>query len=127
MSTPSYDEIQAQVTRRYRRRSFLIYHAIIAFFGLSAVFFISPNLRVFLPLAAMWGGVLALQFVHLVLENAKDREIERTWRRYYGDLDYEKPKRQNDYGYRRTLRLSDDAELEVVDDEPEERDRMRGR
>jgi hypothetical protein len=49
------------------------------------------------------------------MDGARDRAVERTWRRYYGDLPYEdeKPKR--------TMRLMDDAELEVVEEETAER------
>ena len=117
MSTPSYDEIRRQVERRYRRRSAFIYHLIIACAAIPAIWFVArSNGIVSVTITLLWVGLLVLQGVHLLLEGAKDREIERTWRRYYGDIDYEdvKPKR--------SFHLSDDAELEVIeDDQPERR------
>jgi hypothetical protein len=52
------------------------------------------------------------------MDGARDRAIERTWRRYYGDLPYEKPKRD-------VLRLTDDAELEVIEEETQDRKVLR--
>ncbi len=112
MSTPSYDEIKRQVERRYRRRSAFLYHLIIACAGLPAIWVIGRmNTVVIFTITALWVGLLLLHGVHLLLEGAKDREIERTWRRYYGDIDYDdiKPKR--------SFRLNDDAELEVIEDD----------
>jgi hypothetical protein len=121
MSTPSYDEIRQQIERRYRRRSFFIYHVIIAIASLSAIAVMSKGDNTFEEvMAALWFGLLVLHGVKVFMDEARDRAIERTWRRYYGDLPYvdEKPKR--------TLRLMDDAELEVVEEDLPERKYMRG-
>jgi hypothetical protein len=117
VSTPSYDEIKRQVERRYRRRALLIYHVIIAAAGLPAIWVVArPNTIVIFTITALWVGLLLLQAAHAFIESAKDREIERTWRRYYGDIDYE------DFKPKRSFRLNDDAELEVIeDDQPERR------
>ena len=117
MTTPSYDEIRQQIERSYRRRSIFIYHLIIAFVSLASIWYISRDGRVAIVSTLLWGGLLALHFVRLVSESAKARAIERTWRRYYGDIDYEKPKR---------LQLTDDAELEVIEDEQPERQYRQG-
>jgi hypothetical protein len=117
MSTPSYDEIRHQVERRYRRTSVFIYHLIIAFVSLASIWYISRDGRVAIVMTLLWGGLLALHFVRLVTESAKDRAIERTWRRYYGDFDYEKPKN--------ALYLTDDAELELIEDDEPERKYLR--
>lgn len=112
MSTPSYEEIRRQVERRYRRRALFIYHLIIACAGIPALWFVAGrNGIVSLVITVLWVGLLLLHGVRLLMEGAKDREIERTWRRYYGDIGYEdvKPKR--------SFRLSDDAELEVIEDD----------
>ena len=114
MSTPSYDEIKRQVERRYRRRSALVYHVIIACAGLPAIWVIGRmNTIVIFTITALWGGLLLLHAARVFIESAKDREIERTWRRYYGDTDYE------DFKPKRSFRLND-AELEVIEDEQPE-------
>lgn len=70
---------------------------------------------------ALWCGLIAIHTVWLMMSAARDRAIERTWQRYYGDsgFNYEKPKR--------TVRLTNDAELEVIEDEGDEQHYMRGR
>lgn len=118
MSTSSYDEIRQQIERRYRRRSYFIYHVIIAIAGLSTISVMSKGDNTFEEvMAALWFGLLVLHGVKVVMDEARDRAIERTWRRYYGEFDNEKPKR--------TLRLMDDAELEVVEEDLPERKYMR--
>lgn len=121
MSTPSYDEIRQQVERRYRRRSLFIYHIIIAVTCLTVIWLVDLTPYTVAPfLTVLWAGLLVLHGFRVFMEEVRDRAIESTWRRYYGDLPYadEKPKR--------TLRLTDDAELEVVEEDGQERRMMRG-
>jgi hypothetical protein len=118
MSTPSYNEIRQQIERRYRRRSLFIYHCIIAAVSLLAIWLIKPFSSPTYIIFVLWMGLILLHGIHMLMEGAKDRAIERMWRRYYGDIDYEKPKR--------TLHLTDDAELEEIEDElPERKYRQR--
>ena len=121
MSTPSYDEIRQQVGRRYRRRSLFIYHIVIAVTCLTAIWLVDMTPYTVAPfLTVLWAGLLVLHGVRVFMSERSERAIERTWQRYYGDLPYadEKPKR--------SLRLMDDAELEVIEEETQVRKVLRG-
>lgn len=120
MSTPTYDEIRQQVERRYRRRSLFIYHVIIAVASMTVMWLMgSPFSMLPEAITTFWIGLLIIHGVRVFMHEARDRAVESTWRRYYGDLPYadEKPKR--------TLRLTDDAELEVIEEELHERKVLR--
>src|SRR5688572_22931913 len=120
MSTPSYDEIRQQVQRRYRRRSYFVLHLIMAVTGTAAIWMIDPTPQDGTPvIALLWAGLLVFHAVKaFVLDEAQDREVERMWRRYSGEFDDEKPKR--------SLHLTDDAEIEVIEEEAQERRYIRG-
>lgn len=125
MTTPSYDDIRQQVERRYRRRSFLLYHFGFAAVCLTVVWLTttrmgSPGVAMLLTL--LWAGLFILHGVKVLMDEAKDRAIESTWRRYHGDFAYadEKPKRD-------TLHLTDDGELlDIVEDEENQKRVFRG-
>ena len=119
MSMPTYDEIRRQVGRRYRRRTLFALHFIIAVTGLAVMWLVDPSAEDAV-LSLLWTGLLTFHGIKVfVLDEGHDRAIERMWERYGGDVADEKPKR--------TLRLSDDAEFEVVDDEFDLRSRKLAR
>jgi hypothetical protein len=111
MTTPSYDDIRQQIGRRYGRLSLFIFHVIMAITTTAVIWLIDPTPQDGTPvLAGLWLGVLVWHATKVYMDGVRDREIERTWQRYSGELDIdEKPKRM--------MRLADDDELEVVEDE----------
>ena len=119
MTTPSYDEIRQQVERRYRRRVNFIFHIIISAILSGMIWVFAPVTSIGLVIIALLMVSLLLHSIKLLLDGWRDREIERTWQRYYGDLPYEKPKRE-------MLHLTDDGELEVIEEETQDRKMMRG-
>jgi hypothetical protein len=120
MSTPTYDEIRQQVERRYRRRSLLVYHIIIAFVCLTVIWFTASHVSM-LPeaITTFWIGLLLIHGVRVFMSERSERAIERMWQRYYGDLPYEKPKRD-------VLHLTDDGELEVIEEATRDHKVLRG-
>jgi hypothetical protein len=112
MTNPSYDDIRQQISRRFGRLSLFIFHVIMAITTTAVIWLIDPTPQDGTPvLAGLWLGVLVWHATKVYMDGVRDREIERTWQRYSGDLvDIdEKPKRM--------MRLADDDELEVVEDE----------
>lgn len=118
--TPTYEEIRQQVERRYRRRSLFIYHIIIASVCLTVMWLTASHIDA-LPeaITTFWIGLLLIHGARIFMSERSERAIERTWQRYYGDLPYEKPKRD-------MLHLTDDGELEVIEEETQDRRMMRG-
>lgn len=113
MTTPSYDDIRKQVERRFGRLALFIFHVIMAITTVIVIWLIDPTPQDGTPvLAGLWLGVLVWHAIKVYMDGVRDREIERTWHRYSGDnrtdID-EKPKRM--------MRLTDDDELEIVEDE----------
>ncbi len=115
MTTPSYDEVRQRVERRYSRLSWFIFHLIMAVTTVAVIWAIDPTPQDGTPvIAALWVGVLVCHAVKIYLDTLRDRAVERTWQRVSGKAVDEKPKR--------TLLLSNEAELEVIEeDAPRER------
>ncbi len=110
MSTPSYDEVKEQVSRRYNRWAWFVIHVIMAIISIIIIWLIDPTPQDGTPvLAGLWFAVLICHAVKIYLDGLRDQAVERTWQRYSGDGEQEKPKR--------FLRLEDDDELEVIEDE----------
>ena len=113
MTTPSYDDVRQQVERRYGRLTWFIFHVIMAVTTVAVIWAIDPTPQDGTPvIAVLWLGVLVFHALKaFVLDSARDRAIERAWQRYSGEAaaEGEKPKR--------FLRLADDANMEVVEDE----------
>jgi hypothetical protein len=112
MTPPSYDDIRRQVERRYHKRSIFIYHIIIAFVCLTVIWLTKSPLSM-LPqvITVLWIGLLVLHGVKVFMDNARDQALDRMWLRYYDNMPLrdEKPKRD-------MLHLSDDGELEVIEE-----------
>lgn len=106
-SSPSYADIEKQVSRHYRRLTWFAIHVIMAVVSIVIIWSRNPapqdGTQVMMGL---WFGVLICHAVKVYLDNLRDEAIERMWQRYSSP---EKPKR--------FLRLEDDDELEVIKDE----------
>jgi hypothetical protein len=71
-------------------------------------------------ITTFWFGLLLIHGVRVFMSERSERAIERTWQRYYGDLPYEKPKRD-------VLHLADDGEvLDVIEDDEKPKRAYRG-
>lgn len=112
MTTPSYETVRAQVARRYRRLSWFVLHVVMAITSVIAIWLIDPTPEDGTPvIALLWFGLLVFHAIKIYMSGMEDRAVERMWERYQGDADFdEKPKRM--------MRLTDDAELEVIEDDP---------
>ena len=112
MPTPSYDDIKKQIERRYRRLTWFVLHIVVTVTLFGLMWAVVPSFGVAtIMFSALWLGGLIFHGFKVWLDNARDLDIERAWTQMSTpetDAD-EKPKRH--------LRLSDDAELEVIEDE----------
>lgn len=120
MSSPSDDVIQPQADEPHRRRSLFIYHAVIAALCLMMLWFSGAS-RSILPemITIVWVSLLLIQGVRIFIGERSEQAVEREWRRYH-DLSPvdEKPKR--------TLRFTDDTEIESIGEEAQERKALQG-
>lgn len=106
---PSFDDIRQRIDRRYRRLSWFVFHVIMAITSIIVIWLIDPTPQDGTPvIAGLWFGVLIFHAAKLFIDSRQDRAVERAWARYLDVVPDEKPKR--------TLRLTDDAEMEWIED-----------
>jgi hypothetical protein len=121
MTTASNEAMDQQADEPYRRRSLFIYHAVIAALCLMMLWFSGAS-RSILPemITVIWVSLLLIQGIRIFIGERSEQAIEREWRRYYDDpfpVD-EKPKR--------TLRFTDDTEIESIGEEAQEHKALQG-
>lgn len=107
MTNPSYPDIEKHISRRYRRLTWLAFHVVMAVVTIVIIWSRNPEPQDGTQvMTGLWFGLLLCHAFKVYLDNLRDEAIERTWQRYAGD---EKPKR--------FLRLENDGELEIIEDE----------
>lgn len=111
MRSPSYEEIRRRVESRYSRYFWFIFHVIMAVVTTAVIWAIDPTPQDGTPvIAAIWGGVLVGHAVRIYMDGLKDAEIERTWQKYYGDLDVDEVEIIEEEKPKRMVRLMDESE-----------------
>ena len=100
MKRPSYDEMRRHIERRYSRIFWLIVHITLVVVTAEALWWSDPTHRNGNPWFMFpWFGLVLIHAVKVGMDILKERDMARTWKRYYGDLEVdegiveEKPKR----------------------------------